>query len=453
MRYILFFAVCAALFTSCNNLEDAKPADRNTFVKSLEGPYDLRAASLELIPGGFVILANETVIKVDTSYIQTVLIEVTEKGDRVGEFHPFTGGTGKSFKPLFDDGLVTGYIIVGDSIYIDPLAQQAANVSIASMRILIVNNNFSRSKSLFISDKEPITDVNGGHPVKTDFFGGAVNTSSDDRIILLGTYKEGLINQAAAPEKQLLFSLDADRDSAWFKTYDLLGNTYTNAKSVHFSYENTVESIIWATAIADVQGDFTSSYLAIPKVSEDARFDNFDPFGQNSTQLFLPRDIQKAKSEEFGFGVIGTYSETTDGAKSNIFFLRVNIAGKVIPDSERYFDAIESFKKDSADVHKNISSIIDEGEAIAATKDGFVLAGSFTTIPAKGKGGKDIFLVKVDDLGNMLWAKTFGGSGDETVSVVRETDDGGLIICGTNTLGGYSSIFLIRTDKNGELKN
>ena len=98
-------------------------------------------------------------------------------------------------------------------------------------------------------------------------------------------------------------------------------------------------------------------------------------------------------------------------------------------------------------------SIIDEGEAIAATKDGFVLAGSFTTIPAKGKGGKDIFLVKVDDLGNMLWAKTFGGSGDETVSVVRETDDGGLIICGTNTLGGYSSIFLIRTDKNGELKN
>lgn len=449
MRYILLFAVCAALFTSCNNLEDASPADRNTFVKSLEGPYDLRAASLELIPDGYVILANETVIKEDTSYVQTVLIEVTEKGDRIGEFHTFKGGTGKSFKPLLDNGSLTGYIIVGDSIYIDPLAQQAANVSIASMRILIINNDFSRSKSLFISDKEPITDVNGGHPVKTDFFGGAVNTSSDDKIILLGTYKEGLINQAAAPEKQLLFSLDADRDSAWFKTYDLLTNTFANAKSVHFSNEN----IIWATAIADVQGDFTSSYLTIPKVSEASSFDNFNPFGQNTTQLFLPADIQKAKSEEFGFGVIGTYSETTDGSKSNMFFLRVDILGNVIPESDRYFDAIESFKKDSADIQRNVSSIIDEGEAIAATKDGFILAGSFTTIPAKGKGGKDIFLVKVDDFGNMLWAKTFGGSGDETVSVVREAKDGGLIICGTNTLGGYSSIFLIKTDKNGELKN
>jgi hypothetical protein len=450
MRYILLFAVSAALFASCNNLEDAKPADRNTFVKSLEGPYDLFAASLELTPGGYVILANETVIKADTSYVQTVLIEVTEKGDQIGPFHPFTGGTGKSFKPLMESGAITGYIIVGDSIYIDPNAQQAANVSIASMRVLIVNNDFSRSKSLFISDNEPITDVNGGHPVKTDFFGGAVNTSSDDRIILLGTYKEGLINQAAAPEKQLLFSLNADRDSAWFKTYDLLANTYANAKSVHFSNGN----IIWATAIADVQGDFTSSYLTIPKVSEASTFDNFDAYGQNTTQLFLPKDIQKAKTEEFGFGVIGTYSESTDGAKSNMFFLRVDNAGNVISESDCYFDAIESFKKDSSDVHKNVSSIIDEGEAIAATKDaGFILAGSFTTIPSKGKGGKDIFLVKVDAFGNMLWAKTFGGSGDEIVSVVRETKDGGLIICGTNTLGNYSSIFLIKTDKNGELKN
>lgn len=62
-------------------------------------------------------------------------------------------------------------------------------------------------------------------------------------------------------------------------------------------------------------------------------------------------------------------------------------------------------------------------------------------------------LVKVDSQGNMMWAKTLGGSGDETVSAVRETSDGGLLICGTNRLGNYSTIFLIKTDKNGGLKN
>lgn len=447
MRYILIFAVITALYTSCTNLDDASPAGRSTFVKALEGPYDLVATSLEQTPEGFVILANEKVILTDTSYDQTVLIEITDDGLLVGDFHAFPGGTGKSFKPLIEDGGVSGYIVVGDSIYIDPQAEQAANVSIASMRILVINNDFTRSKTLYVADKQPISPA---HPVKVDFFGGAVNTSASGEIILLGTYKDGQINQGAAPEKQLLFSLNETRDSAWFKQYDLLSNTFANAKSVHFSNGN----IVWATAVADVQGDFISSYLAIPYVKESSVFDNANPYGQNSVQLFLPRDIQKTKTEGLGFGVVGTYSETTDGSKSNMFFVRVDLQGFVIPESLRYFDAIESFKKDSADVAKNISSINDEGESLAATRDGgFILAGSFTTTPEKGKGGKDILLVKIDGFGNMLWAKTFGGSGDEVVSAVRETRDGGLIVCGTNTLGNYSSIFLIKTDKNGDLKN
>jgi hypothetical protein len=446
MRYFVLLAVITALYTSCNNLDDASPSSRNTFIKSLEGPYDLVAASLEETPDGFVILANEKVVQTDTTFDQTVLIEITDDGLLVGDFHAFPGGTGKSFKPLIEDGEINGYIVVGDSIYIDPQAEQAANVSIASMRILVIDGDFRRSKALYVSDKQAISPA---HPVKVDFFGGAVNTSASGEIILLGTYKDGQINQGAAPEKQLLFSLNETRDSAWFKQYDLLSNTFANAKSVHFSNEN----IVWATAVADVQGDFISSYLAIPYVKESSVFDNANPYGQNSVQLFLPSDIQKARKEALGFGVVGTYSETTDGSKSNMFFVRVNLQGFIIPESIRYFDAIESFKKDSADVAKNISSINDEGESLAATRDGFILAGSFTTTPQKGKGGKDIFLVKIDAFGNMLWAKTFGGSGDETVSTVRETKDGGLIVCGTNTLGNYSSIFLIKTDKNGDLKN
>jgi hypothetical protein len=73
------------------------------------------------------------------------------------------------------------------------------------------------------------------------------------------------------------------------------------------------------------------------------------------------------------------------------------------------------------------------------------------TTPGRGKGGKDIFLIKIDAFGNVVWNKILGGTGNETVSSIRETADGGLLLCGSNEVSGLSSIFIIKTDKNGEL--
>jgi len=39
------------------------------------------------------------------------------------------------------------------------------------------------------------------------------------------------------------------------------------------------------------------------------------------------------------------------------------------------------------------------------------------------------------------------------VSTIRETEDRGLLLCGTASLGEVPSIFLIKTDKIGELKD
>jgi hypothetical protein len=62
-------------------------------------------------------------------------------------------------------------------------------------------------------------------------------------------------------------------------------------------------------------------------------------------------------------------------------------------------------------------------------------------------------LIKVDGLGNPVWNKLIGGGGDEFVSTIRETEDGGFLICGTSTISGFSNIFLVKTDEFGELKN
>ncbi len=445
MRYFILLILALTVLWGCNNLEDANLANRKTFVHFFDEAYNMSASAIEVIPGGYMILGNRTVELADTSYTQTVLLEVDKNGKRIGDFHFYDGGTGKAFKYI-DNGAFTGYVIVGDSIYTDPTAEQAANVTIASMRILVINTDFIVLGKEYIADKRPISPSN---PVKTDFFGGSVNLTSNG-VVFLGSYKEGVINQQAAPEKQLLFAVDNNLDSAWFKTYDLLGNTYANTKSVHANNGH----ILWATSVLDVQGDFTSSYVTIPYVVEGSEFENNNSIGLTTTQSFIARDMQPSNSPALGYGVIGTYSKATDGSEGNMFFFRVLPNGNIIPGSDRYFDGIESFKSDSLDINKNFSTIVDEGEAICSTSDGgFVLAGSFTTNPEKGNGGKDILLIKVNFLGNIVWSKTFGAGGDETISAIREASDGSLLICGTSDLGDYSSIFLMKTDSNGEIKN
>jgi hypothetical protein len=150
--------------------------------------------------------------------------------------------------------------------------------------------------------------------------------------------------------------------------------------------------------------------------------------------------------------VIGTYASPT-GANGNMFFIRVNQQGNIIEGSERYFDG-ERFLTDNTSVNAEVSSSDDTGDALTSTRDGgFILAGTVLTTPSLGKGGKDILLVKIDSQGNVQWTKVLGGSGNETVNSIRETSDGGLLICGSNDLSGLSSIFIMKTDMNGELKD
>ncbi|UCD65034.1 MAG: T9SS type A sorting domain-containing protein [Candidatus Zixiibacteriota bacterium] len=89
------------------------------------------------------------------------------------------------------------------------------------------------------------------------------------------------------------------------------------------------------------------------------------------------------------------------------------------------------------------------GYDITPTSDGgFVIVGSTKSF---GNGGRDVYLIKVDAFGDMLWSRTFGGTADDEGRSVRETSDGGFIICGgTYSWGaGYQDVLIIRTDALG----
>ncbi|MEZ5013978.1 MAG: T9SS type A sorting domain-containing protein [Chitinophagales bacterium] len=89
--------------------------------------------------------------------------------------------------------------------------------------------------------------------------------------------------------------------------------------------------------------------------------------------------------------------------------------------------------------------------SVRETSDrGFIVAGMTLSF---GEGSWDILLLKTDSFGNILWSKTIGGAGDDRCYAIREVSDGGFILTGsTSSFGaGYYDIYLVRTDGLGNV--
>ncbi len=91
----------------------------------------------------------------------------------------------------------------------------------------------------------------------------------------------------------------------------------------------------------------------------------------------------------------------------------------------------------------------DRANAVVETDAGsFVVLGETASF---GAGDWDIYLLQVDGDGNELWSRTFGGPGKERANAIRRTTDGGYILTGqTASFGaGGGDLYLIRTDGQG----
>jgi hypothetical protein len=106
---------------------------------------------------------------------------------------------------------------------------------------------------------------------------------------------------------------------------------------------------------------------------------------------------------------------------------------------------------------------IERAQDIAKTNDGgYVITGSTFSNDvdvSKNHGESDIWLVKIDGQGNLVWETSFGGAQFDASESVIASQDAGFIIIGnsksndmdTNANAGENDIWLIKTDPNGNM--
>jgi uncharacterized delta-60 repeat protein len=94
----------------------------------------------------------------------------------------------------------------------------------------------------------------------------------------------------------------------------------------------------------------------------------------------------------------------------------------------------------------------DYGHSIQQTSDGGYVIGGYTL--SFGVVNYDVYVVKLDSLGNLQWTKTIGGNGDDRGYSVQQTSDGGYVLTGyTASFGaGNNDVYVIKLNSFGNLQ-
>ncbi len=94
----------------------------------------------------------------------------------------------------------------------------------------------------------------------------------------------------------------------------------------------------------------------------------------------------------------------------------------------------------------------DEIHAAAPTLNGgFILAGSTRLFEAGGYGPKQVYLVRVNSEGEVIWERTFGSERRSSAHDVAQTEDGAFVIGGYTSVDNDRQAYVIKTNTEGEV--
>lgn len=237
--------------------------------------------------------------------------------------------------------------------------------------------------------------------------------TNDGGFIICGTtYGNGIGNSDF-----FLIKTDSNGDSLWTKAY---GGTnidigYSISQSLDTGY------IVTGYFKDSTNGDYNISLI---KTDANGNLQWRKTFGGLGDDLGL--SVQQ--TFDGGFIIAGKYAYSL--VNVDVCLIKTDVGGNTI------------WMKTYGDIGGEL------GFCVKQTLDsGFVVTGHTDTF------GVDVFLLKTDINGNKLWAKAYGGALLEYGLDVQQIMDGGYIITGlTNSFGaGNGDVYLVRTDINGNM--
>lgn len=210
-----------------------------------------------------------------------------------------------------------------------------------------------------------------------------------------------------------IFKIDKKGNKVWEKTYK--GNN------------NGIVNSVIETEDGYVMAGFTGSYG-----DYDVWIIKIDKNGNEIwNKTFNIKDIDKTTSllETKDGYIIAGYTEPHEGDNCDIWIMKIDKNGNKI--WNRMYGG----------------SDWDQTESIIKTKNGFIIAANTRS---HGKGGNNIWIIKIDKNGDKIWDKVIGGVGTQVPYSIIEIKDG-YIIAGINNLYNDSWIdaWIVKTDKNG----
>lgn len=141
--------------------------------------------------------------------------------------------------------------------------------------------------------------------------------------------------------------------------------------------------------------------------------------------------------------ILAGYTTSSGAGGSDIWLVKVTQRLNVFPGLGSYYmDAVEWRKTYGGAQDDGAKSVVQAGDG------NYVLAGYTKSY---GAGGFDMYLVKVDSDGNLLWNLTYGGSQDDEANCIVQTSDEGYVLAGYTNSGVQSqSAWLVKTDSSGQ---
>jgi hypothetical protein len=429
-----FFILIVLIATGCSNLQDAKPEQRNSFIYFYPNKLNsISNASTLDQDGGVVMVGYRSASLTDLTSPTMVMIKTDARGKIVWQREDYPDSLyGKAIKAVSD-----GYLVAADRIKVS--LDSVTNATTTTFSI-----NFFKMDLL----GNIVFQYQSNPDASANYLANAITLDDQNNVVVLATKITGQNNRLAVVYR--FASSSSGYTLVARQEVDYQNRNYANGKSVLMTNSG---SIIWPSSITNTQTG--RSYASFPNLAPGpgpgGAFNTNQTISEtDDTNQKTAVDLQK---NGFGLAAIGTNYALSSGnatVNNNMFFAKLSNSGGIIPGSIVYYDGGSKIEDPT------ISTIEDVGVALTPAGDaGFLLVGYLESDPAtnRGNGGKDVLLIKVDAFGNVQWTKTYGGAGDEVATTAHSSPDGGFIVTGTSTIQGFASMFMIKTNSDGELNN